>query len=285
MVNVSKSTCGTFKNISGLCKALTLVMIIVLFAAFSVISTGKAASADSLGVPDETLADYEVYDAEGFIKDKQLTNVKNKMKEIYDTYGVHTYVIISTKIGMSDDYEGYLEDLHKRLPSLDAVALIIGYKENDHVYCLRSYGHGNITDCVLTTSKLKGIQDDMKPTMKEKKFAKSSLIFLEESEEILATYDPNKDYPDSEIAENPMFAWYVSLLIALVISSLIFGIWAGSSGMKVTTSSTTYLDNDNSRVVSGFSRFTHKTVTRTKRSESSSSGGGGGGHSSGGSGF
>ncbi len=268
-----------------ICTAVIILLIAltaVIMMAGARVVYGDSGDVDKAGVPDRIESHAEVFDAEGLITPAEKAEIEAELQKSYDKYNVNAYVIITTNIGMSDDYEGYLERKWTSLPDRNSVILLIGFKSDDHVYIIRSYGEEN-AEKKLSTNRLQKIQDDMEADMKQYNFAEASLIYAKDVYKYLGKYDAVYD-------DNLFLKWWFDLLIIFVICTIIFMFSAMGAGQSDDVTPVTYLNRNKSRVVNGFDRYIRTSVSRVKiNTDSGSRGGGGfsrgGGHSSGGRGF
>ena len=268
-----------------ICTAVIILLIAltaVIMMAGARVVYGDSGDVDKAGVPDRIESHAEVFDAEGLITPAEKAEIEAELQKSYDKYNVNAYVIITTNIGMSDDYEGYLERKWTSLPDRNSVILLIGFKSDDHVYIIRSYGEEN-AEKKLSTNRLQKIQDDMEADMKQYNFAEASLIYAKDVYKYLGKYDSVYD-------DNLFLKWWFDLLIIFVICTIIFMFSAMGAGQSDDVTPVTYLNRNKSRVVNGFDRYIRTSVSRVKiNTDSGSRGGGGfsggGGHSSGGRGF
>ena len=89
-------------------KVLFTFLVLLMFGVSWYISS-KTVYADAAGVPDQITEHFGVFDEEGILEDAgQKASLEEELAKIYEKYKVNAYIIITTKIGMSDDYEGYL---------------------------------------------------------------------------------------------------------------------------------------------------------------------------------
>lgn len=264
-------------------KVLFTFLVLLMFGVSWYISS-KTVYADAAGVPDRITEHFGVFDEEGILEDAgQKASLEEELAKIYEKYKVNAYIIITTKIGMSDDYEGYLERKWTALPDRNSVILLIGFKSDDHVYVIRSYGEEN-SEKKLSTKRLQRIQDDMEAEMRNYNFYEAGRIYALDVYKYLGSYD--------SVYDDVIFLkWWFQLLVLFAIFTIIFMFSAVNSGGKDEITPSTYLNAGRSRVVNGFDRYVRTTVSRVKiNTDSGSRGGGGGfsgggGHSSGGRGF
>ncbi len=160
--------------------------------------------------------------------------------------------------------------------------LLIGFKSDDHVYIIRSFGEENASK-KLSTKRLQKVQDDIEAYMRNYDFYEAGKIYAKDIYKYLGSYDSVYD-------DVVFLKWWFQLLVLIVIFTVIFLVSALNAGGKDEITPSTYLNMGKSRVVNGFDRYVRTSVSRVKMSTDSgrSDGGGGfsgGGHSSGGRGF
>ena len=274
MVRYGRKICTAFL-------AFLIVLIAVVMMAGAHVVYGDSGELDKAGVPERIDSHAEVFDEEGLITAAQKAQIEEELQKSYDKYNVNAYVILTTNIGMSDDYEGYLERKWTALPDRNSVILLIGFKSDDHVYIIRSYGEEN-AEKKLSTKRLQKIQDDMEADMRQYNFAEASMIYAKDVYKYLGKYDAVYD-------DVIFLKWWFDLLVIFVICTIIFLLAAAGMGESDDVTPATYLNASKSKVVNGFDRYIRTSVSRVKiNTDSGSRGGGfsgGGGHSSGGRGF
>ena len=243
-------------------KVLFTFLVLLMFGVSWYISS-KTVYADAAGVPDQITEHFGVFDEEGILEDAgQKASLEEELAKIY---------------------EGYLERKWTALPDRNSVILLIGFKSDDHVYVIRSYGEEN-SEKKLSTKRLQRIQDDMEAEMRNYNFYEAGRIYAQDVYKYLGSYD--------SVYDDVIFLkWWFQLLVLFAIFTIIFMFSAVNSGGKDEITPSTYLNAGRSRVVNGFDRYVRTTVSRVKiNTDSGSRGGGGGfsgggGHSSGGRGF
>jgi len=75
--------------------------------------------------------------------------------------------------------------------------------------------------------------------------------------------------------------WF-QVILAVVIGGIIVGIMVANSGGRVTTNSSTYLDQSNSALTGQLDNYIRTTTKRVKKSSNNDNGGGGGSGTAGG---
>lgn len=100
--------------------------------------------------------------------------------------------------------------------------------------------------------------------------------------ETVETSSRYMEYRPGVNPENLFFKTWFQLAVALLVGGVIVGSMVYNAGGRVTTSSRTYFDENNSRVKNERDRFRNKTVSRRKIPKNNNSGGGFGGGSTGG---
>ena len=237
-----------------------LCFIVLLLSSASVVFAGALDE-------DSSIADaYQISDEAGIISDGTESEIMTEMKNVYDKYGVSAFIVTTTEVGMSDAYDNVIQRYASRITASDKVVLFIGYKENDHVYQIDSYG--DFASEYLSNDRLSWIQDDMQSDMTSGSFGSACMTYARE----LMTYCGRRPILDSLF-----FNSLLQLGLCAVIALVTVIIMLQGMGGQITVSGRDYLDKKNSKVIGSFDRFTHRTVEEIHHSDSSSSGGGGGG--------
>lgn len=95
-------------------------------------------------------------------------------------------------------------------------------------------------------------------------------------------YVPDSNYVEyqSSIEDNIFAQSWVQLLIAIALGAAVVGGMAYTAGGRVTVSSSTYLNQSNSRVIGAYDHYIRTSVTRVKRETQDNNNHSGGGGSS-----
>lgn len=258
--------------------------------------------------------DQKVYDYYGLFSDKEVEKLEGLSKK-YGEEGKVDIVIITTDNVSGKSRQEYLEDFYDEYgfgyegKFGTAALLIINMDPEDRGVEIQGYGNA---EHYINNDRIEYMLDDIGPMLSNGKYYKAMEEYMKQVAYYMneekgvntspvvgdkdsghyygeASYDGPSNYYGKEeknILNNP----FVHLGIALVIGAVSVGIMAYHSSGRVTVTSSTYLDEQNSRVVASRDDYIRTTTTRVKKpsnNNNSSSGGGmrssgGGGVSSGG---
>lgn len=197
---------------------------------------------------------------------EELLEYCNTIDRLYDT---SIYIVTSDTIGMNDDFTGYMERIGSAEDAPEnLVLLFVSVKENGHVYQIFGYGKA---EHFMDNSRCNKVMDLMQNDLSNAEYFNALKTFCEEVQRYMGK-DPRFD----SFLYHPLFHLAAALLLSIII---IFCMVRNSTGRNTTTVST-YIDKNHSRLLGRIDHFTHMTVKRVKISDSSS----GGGHSGGGGG-
>ncbi len=266
------------------CIILSVILTVLLLQS-SVIFVSAAAAYDECVIPSAlsngTLtvsidAPYGIVDPDQVMTEfsvSELDQVNDALKQVYDNQNVAAYMYVTTQTGMNSGYEAYIDRFHDLIPYEDSVIFFIGYKENDHVFRIDSYGP-KASD-YINNSRAEKIANGLDDTMRAHEFTESAVLFAQMADHYLGI---------KPMLDSIVFRWYVQLPVILLIVLIVILLRIRSMGAKVTTTPVTYLDDNASDIIGSFDHYTHTTVTRVRKPDDSDSsgggGGGGGGHSS-----
>lgn len=127
----------------------------------------------------------------------------------------------------------------------------------------------------LDGGRLDQIRHKITPDLSDGHYFQAFSAFIQTSYDYMG-YEPGVN------PENILFKWWVQLIAALVVAGVAVLLMVIRSGGRVTVNAQTYLDRNQSRVLSQYDQFVRETVTRTKKPENNTKSGGGGGVTGGG---
>ena len=250
-------------------------VMLALFMAFTpLVAFAEGEDTEDYGVSSsaQITDNYYILDDGGLLDDSEYENVLEACEEAYEETGVSVYIATSVTVGMSDDYHAYMETISKVFAPEDKVILFVGFKPDDHVYMIDSFGSDRTVE-YLSSERLSNVQDKMQEYMVGHYFEDAFITYTK-----CVTSYMSKDPKFDTI----FFKWYFHLIIAVVIAGAV--VFANMSSMKTHSGADarTYLDQKNSKVIGAFDRYTHTTtqVIHHEKASSSGGGGGGGGHAS-----
>mgnify|MGYP000850247751 FL=1 len=266
-------------------RSLFLLLLLALISTFG--------NATVFAAPE----DQKVYDYYGLFSDKEIENLENQSKE-YGEKGKVDIVIITTDDLLGKSRQEYLEDFYDEHgfgyeeEFGTAALLLINMDPSDRGVEIQGYGDA---ENYLHNDRIEHVLDDIVPMLSNgeyykamKEYMKQVAYYMSEEKGVNtspivgekgsghyygeASVDgPSNYYGEENILNNVM----VQLGIALVIGAVAVGIMAYHSSGRVTVTSRTYLDEQNSRVVASRDDYIRTTTTRVKKPSNNNNTGGG----------
>lgn len=252
--------------------------------------------------------DQKVYDYYDLFSDQEIEKLEAVSKE-YGEEGKVDIVIITTDDLSGKSRQQYLEDFYDEYgfgyeeEFGTAALLLLNMNPSDRGVEIQGYGDA---EHYIHNDRIEHILDDIVPMLKDgeyyeamEEYVKQVAYYMNEEKGVNtspvigekdsgnyygeASYDgPSNYYEEEHILNNVL----VQLGIALVIGAVAVGIMAYHSSGRVTVTSRTYLDEQNSRVIASRDDYIRTTTTRVRKPSNDNGGGGrssgGGGISSGG---
>lgn len=223
-------------------------------------------------LPHVSAASNYVTDDASILTGSEIEDLNNQIQSFYDKNQYPIYIFTTTDTeGVSNTT--YLSNQADRLSVNDAILILVNMNPNDREIKIQSYG--TIQDNYMSKDRLQKANDAMVSSFKAGDYKKGFDICISK----LTTY--SKSTVD---LDNPIFYSWVHLLVAVAIGGGIVFAMVYTSGGRVTTNSSTYLNYNNSKVLCSHDHYIRTSIIRTKR-ESNSNNGGSSGVSGGGRSF
>lgn len=252
--------------------------------------------------------DQKVYDYYDLFSDQEIEKLEEVSKE-YGEEGKVDIVIITTDDLSGKSRQQYLDDFYDEYgfgyeeEFGTAALLLLNMDPSDRGVEIQGYGDA---EHYIHNDRIEHILDDIVPMLSDgeyyeamEEYVKQVAYYMNEEKGVNtspvigekgsgnyygeASYDGPSNYYGEEHILNNVF---VQLGIALVIGAIAVGIMAYHSSGRVTVTSRTYLDEQNSRVIASRDDYIRTTTTRVRKPSNDNGGGGrssgGGGISSGG---
>lgn len=127
----------------------------------------------------------------------------------------------------------------------------------------------------LDDQRLDQIRDRITPDLSAARYYQAFSIFITTSSDYMG-YEPGVN------PENIWFKWWFQLSASLIVASVTVGLMAYRSGGRVTVNAQTYMNRQQSKVVSQYDQYVRQTVTKQRKPSNNPRGGGGGGGLTGG---
>lgn len=210
-----------------------------------------------------------IYDDANLLTDEEVADLEEKAAVYYDEWETD-FIILTTNDADGKDIKQYMGDFTDELAEKfnrtedNMVVLTMDMKSRD--VTVNGFGLG---EKYVDNKRSESIRNKITPDLSNENYYDAFILFFESSHEYLGI-TPGMN-PDSIF-----FNTYIQLAIAVVLAGVIVFFMAYNSGGRVTVSGKTYMDQENSRVISKSDRYIRKTVTRTKKPSNNNSGGGGG---------
>ncbi|MFZ7942915.1 MULTISPECIES: TPM domain-containing protein [Bacillaceae] len=127
----------------------------------------------------------------------------------------------------------------------------------------------------LDDGRLDQIREKITPDLSEGNYYQAFSDFITTSHKYMG-YEPGVN------PENILFTWWFQLIASIIVGGVAVMFMAYRSGGRITVNEQTYMDGNQSRIISKYDNFVRQTVTRERKPSDNSKSGGGGGISSGG---
>lgn len=218
-----------------------------------------------------TFADVQrVYDEAGLLTEEEVANLEQQAAAYFEKWDTD-FIIVTTESTEGKGIRQYLQDFSDKLwgefnREEDNMA-IITVDIGDRWVDLAGFGRAEKR---IDNKRADHIRQELTPYLSDENYYEAFQVFMEMADEYMRTFpgvNPNS------IFFNTLF----QLAVSLGLAGIIVFFMAYHSGGKVTVTSTTYLDRNQSRVIRKRDRYLRKSVTRMKKPSSNSRGGGGGG--------
>lgn len=254
--------------------------------------------------------DRKVFDYYGLFSEKEVNKLEELNKK-YSEEGKVDIVVITTDDLSGRSRQEYLEDCYDEYgfgyekEFGTAVLLLLNMDPGDRGIEIQGYGDAKH---YIHNDSIEHILDDVFPLLKDEEYYKAMEAYMKQvvyymneekgvntspvvGEKGSGNYygeasvdGPSNYYEEKE--ENILNNVLAQLGISVVIGVIGVGIMAYHSSGRVTVTSRTYLDEQNSRVIASRDDYIRTTTTRVRKpsNDNNNSGGGGGIRSSGGGG-
>ena len=160
---------------------------------------------------------------------------------------------------MGDFFDGWADDNNQE----NAVLMTIDMGSRE--VFLAGFG---TADARLDDQRIERVLDRIMPDMAAGDYSGAF-------EEAVTTSSRYMEFRPGVNPDSLFFNNWLHILLALVVGGAVVGTMAFTMGGRVTTSSRTYFDENNTQVKSRRDRFRNKTVTRRKVPQNNTKGGGG----------
>jgi len=227
------------------------------------------------GIAGAKAQDQYIYDNAHLLTDNQKADLQSLSSRLGKDRNT-AFIILTLNGTEGKSLEQYVEDYYDNEgPGYheshgNAAILAIDMKERD-VY-LAGFKKA---ETYLDNGRLDQIRNIITPDLSDGKYDQAFSTFIETAHDYMG-YKPGVN------PNNILFKWWFQILAAVIVAAVIVGLMAYRSGGRVTVNARTYLDSQNSGIVSKYDRFVRKTVTRQRKPSNDSNHSGGGGVTRGG---
>lgn len=215
-------------------------------------------------------ADQKIYDNAGLLNDAQIQRLE-KMANEYGAKRNTDFIILTKKDADGIDIEKYMGDFYDETapgydqPHGNTVILAIDMHERD--VFLAGFKKA---EKYLDSNRLDSIRGKITPDLSSGNYEHAFETFIKTSYKYMG-FRPGVD-PDSFF-----FNIWFQIICSLGLAGIIVGIMAYNSGGRITINSSTYEDQNKSRVLDKSDVYIRTTTTKRRKPTNNSSGGGGSG--------
>ncbi|WP_078382835.1 TPM domain-containing protein [Sutcliffiella halmapala] len=217
-----------------------------------------------------------VYDYAQLLTDNEVAELEALASEL-GAERETAFIIITANGTDGKDIDQYVGDFYDEQapgynqPHGNTAILTIDLQERD----VKLAGFKKAED-YLDDQRMNQIRNKITPALSDGQYFEAFSSFIHTSHDYMG-YKPGVN------PENVLFKWWFQLLVSIIVAGVIVTLMAYRSGGRVTVSARTYMDSNNSRIISKHDRYVRKTVTKRKKpTNNNKSGGGGGGITGGG---
>ena len=238
-----------------------------------------------------------IYDEAQLLTEEERSNLEREASELGEETET-AYLVLTLTDTDGKDIIQYVEDFYdENAPGYDqpfgnTAILAIDMEEREIYLAGFKKAEEYLDDSILDY-----IREDITPDLSDGNYYQAFSTFMQESHDYLLDepmndgnsgggYTGHSDYyvdqSDNSNPQNIFFNWIFQLIVAVVLAGIIVSIMVFQSGGRVTVNGNTYMDNNKSKILNRYDRFTHRTVTKQRKPQNNNSGGGGvsgGGHS------
>jgi uncharacterized protein len=301
--NISSFTLEESENYKADRKGSLIKRSLLFFLLFFLIST--FGNSIAFAAPD----DRKIFDYYELFSDKEVEKLEELSKK-YGEEGKIDIVVITTDSLDGKSRQEYLEDCYDEYSFGyekefgTAVLLLLNMDPDDRGIEIQGYGGA---ENYIHNDRIEHMLDDIVKFLQNQEYYKAMETYMKQAayymnedkgvntSPVVGEKDSGHYYGEASVDgpsnyyEEPKELLPQDLLvmlgISLVIGVIVVGIMAYTSGGRVTVTSRTYLDEQNSRVIGSRDDYIRTTTTRVKKpSNDNNSSGGGGIRSSGGGG-
>lgn len=226
------------------------------------------------GVAALAAVDQHIYDNANLLSEPEITELEAIAAEYSRQHNTDFLFLTSEEQEAGDIVEymsGFFDEWAAENSQENAVLLSMNIATRD-VY-LSGFGTAETT---LDNQRVDLVLDRILPEMQRGDYA-------EAFRETVITSSRYMEFRPGVNPESIFFKTWFQLAVALLLGAAIVGFMLYNSGGRVTTTATTYFDNNHTKVTGKLDQFRNKTISRRKVPKKSSGGGGfGGGGSTGG---
>lgn len=211
-----------------------------------------------------------IYDDAKLLTDEEAADLEEKAAAYYDEWKTD-FIIITTNDADGKDIGIYMEEFADKLadefnrPEENMVILTMDMGSRD--ITINGFGLG---EKYIDNDRIDYIRNDITSDLSNGDYYNAYLRFFELADSYLGItpgINPNSIF----------FNLYFQIAVAVGLAAVIVFFMAYSSGGRVTVTNSTYMDQENTRVIRQHDRFIRKTVTRRKKPSNNSGGGSSGG--------
>ena len=217
-----------------------------------------------------------IYDGAQLLTEEEVAELETLSSALSEERNT-AFIIITVNGTEGKTIVQYMEDFYDdRAPGFDrphgnTALLIMDMKERD-VY-LAGFKKA---EKYLDSGRLDMIRHKITPDLSAGEYFQAFSAFITTAHDYMG-YEPGVN------PENILFKWWFQLVVSILVAGVIVALMAYRSGGKVTVNGRTYLNSNQSGVVSRYDNFVRQTVTKVKKpSNDNNRGGGGGGGTTGG---
>lgn len=279
---------------------LKTIQLRMLLAVLMILSVFFAKTAEVRATAEQS--NQHIYDNAGLLSTTEVSDLEQLCIDYGSDAGIE--IMILTHDDPDALYaEDYIEDFEDTLPVADRVYLLIDMQ--NRVVFMEGYG---LCETYIHSKRIDVIIDEITPDLSEGNYFDACATYIKRSAAYMSddselNYDSNytantpqssnpnapnydetlpSDYYSSSTGKNFLANVWIQLLAAVIIGAVTVAIMAYHSGGKMTTGSSTYMDQNHSGLIGRRDDYVRTQITRVRKPQNNNNNHGGGGFNAGG---
>lgn len=222
-----------------------------------------------------TTSNQHIIDDAGVLSTSEIESLNALSIELGKKAGIEIYVL--THNNPSAPYgERYLENYNDQLPDTDRVLLLIDFY-NSEVF-IQGYGQA---ETYIHSKRIDVILDQITPYLSDgdytdalERYMQLSADYMADDSELNYDHNYNYNYDPTKPKQNPLYNIWVQIAISLGVGAIAVGIMAYQSSGRMTTSGSTYMNQNQNGLIGRRDVYLRTTVSKVRKPKENNNSGG-----------